>query len=253
MEAWPIRHNWSAATSGTARGWRKGWPGCCRAQRDLGLDFLLLYDADGQLVASSSGALPQHPAGLEGHARGPQRQGGYGHRHFSAEQLAQFDTALAERALTPFIATATPRPPARAAESRGMVIHAAAPFARRQRCRACVVVGGSLLNKNLDFVDGLNEIVYPKVPCPLAARARPPCSWTTCAWPPTCACSKVHAPSARGVAGGAPAVLGEGRTWLDSAFVVNDWYVSAYEPVLDGDGQRVGMLYVGYLENRFAA
>ena len=46
-------------------------------------------------------------------------------------------------------------------------------------------------------------------------------------------------------------VLGEGRTWLDSAFVVNDWYVSAYEPVLDGDGQRVGMLYVGYLEKPF--
>jgi len=47
-------------------------------------------------------------------------------------------------------------------------------------------------------------------------------------------------------------VLGEGRTWLDSAFVVNDWYVSGYEPVLDGAGRRVGMLYVGYLETPFA-
>jgi signal transduction histidine kinase len=46
-------------------------------------------------------------------------------------------------------------------------------------------------------------------------------------------------------------VLGQGKTWLDSAFVVNHWYVSAYEPLLDANAQRVGMLYVGYLEAPF--
>jgi two-component system NtrC family sensor kinase len=43
---------------------------------------------------------------------------------------------------------------------------------------------------------------------------------------------------------------GQGETWLDRAFVVNDWYVSAYQPLADGAGRRVGMLYVGYLERR---
>jgi signal transduction histidine kinase len=47
------------------------------------------------------------------------------------------------------------------------------------------------------------------------------------------------------------AVLGEGRTWLDSAFVVNDWYISAYEPLVDTYGKRVGMLYVGFLQKPF--
>jgi two-component system, NtrC family, sensor kinase len=46
-------------------------------------------------------------------------------------------------------------------------------------------------------------------------------------------------------------VLGEGRTWLDRAFVVNDWYVSAYQPLVDSRGQRVGMLYVGFSEAPF--
>ena len=46
-------------------------------------------------------------------------------------------------------------------------------------------------------------------------------------------------------------VLGQGQTWLDRAFVVNDWYVSAYQPLLDADEQRIGMLYVGYLEKPF--
>ncbi|MDP3137450.1 MAG: cache domain-containing protein, partial [Burkholderiaceae bacterium] len=48
------------------------------------------------------------------------------------------------------------------------------------------------------------------------------------------------------------AVLNDGQTWLDRAFVVNDWYVSAYAPLLDSHEQRVGMLYVGFLDGPFA-
>ncbi len=33
--------------------------------------------------------------------------------------------------------------------------------------------------------------------------------------------------------------------------MVNDWYISAYEPIIDSFGQRVGMLYVGFLETPF--
>jgi two-component system NtrC family sensor kinase len=49
------------------------------------------------------------------------------------------------------------------------------------------------------------------------------------------------------------AVLIEGETWLDRAFVVNDWYISGYLPLTDSFGDRVGMLYVGFLEAPFAA
>jgi signal transduction histidine kinase len=48
------------------------------------------------------------------------------------------------------------------------------------------------------------------------------------------------------------AVLNEGRTWLDRAFVVRDWYVSAYEPLSNERGERIGMLYVGFLDGPFA-
>jgi two-component system, NtrC family, sensor kinase len=46
-------------------------------------------------------------------------------------------------------------------------------------------------------------------------------------------------------------VLGQGTTWRDRAFVVDDWYVSGYEPILDSHGRRVGMLYMGFLEAPF--
>ena len=222
-----------------------------RAQRDLGLDFLLLYDADGQLVASSARA-PRTLLDWKVTREARSGKAATAIDIFSAQQLAQFDTALAERALTPFIVTENATPTARAAESRGMVIHAAAPLRDATGAVRAVVVGGSLLNKNLDFVDGLNEIVYPEGALPFGSQGT-----ATLFLDDVRVATNVRlfegarAIGTRVSQAVRQAVLGEGRTWLDSAFVVNDWYVSAYEPVLDGDGQRVGMLYVGYLEKPF--
>ncbi len=222
------------------------------AQRDLGLDFLLLYDAGGQLVASSGTRAPQSLLDWKVTREARSGKAATAIDIFSAEQLAQFDTALAERALTPFIATENAAPTARAAESRGMVIHAAAPLRDASGAVRAVVVGGSLLNKNLDFVDGLNEIVYPEGALPFGSQGT-----ATLFLDDVRVATNVRlfegarAIGTRVSQAVRQAVLGEGRTWLDSAFVVNDWYVSAYEPVLDGDGQRVGMLYVGYLEKPF--
>jgi methyl-accepting chemotaxis protein len=39
-----------------------------------------------------------------------------------------------------------------------------------------------------------------------------------------------------------------GETFIGRAFVVNAWYISAYEPIRDAAGQVVGMLYVGVPE-----
>lgn len=47
-------------------------------------------------------------------------------------------------------------------------------------------------------------------------------------------------------------VLEEGARWTDRAFVVNDWYITAYEPIADIRGNRVGMLYVGVLEAKYS-
>jgi len=46
-------------------------------------------------------------------------------------------------------------------------------------------------------------------------------------------------------------VLIGGEVWTDRAFVVNDWYITAYEPIEDIFGDRVGILYVGVLEEKY--
>ncbi len=47
-------------------------------------------------------------------------------------------------------------------------------------------------------------------------------------------------------------VLLDGNRWTDRAYVVNDWYITAYESIEDVFGRRVGMLYVGVLEQKYA-
>ena len=41
------------------------------------------------------------------------------------------------------------------------------------------------------------------------------------------------------------AVLVRGETWSAPAFVVNDWYITAYRPIRDPDQTIIGALYVG--------
>ena len=46
-------------------------------------------------------------------------------------------------------------------------------------------------------------------------------------------------------------VLERGERFADRAFVVNDWYLSAYDPIRDPEGRVVGIIYVGLLEKAY--
>ncbi len=172
---------------------------------------------------------------------------------FSAAQLRQIDPLLAERAVTPLIATANAMPDQRRVEDRGLVVHSAAAVRAADGSLLGVLAGGVLLNKNLAFIDRLNEIVYPEGALPYGSAGT-----ATLFLGDVRVATNVRlfegerAIGTRVSAAVHEAVLTEGRTWLDRAFVVNDWYVSAYEPLLDSHEQRVGMLYVGFLDGPFA-
>lgn len=46
-------------------------------------------------------------------------------------------------------------------------------------------------------------------------------------------------------------VLKEGKQWTGRAFVVNDWYISSYVPIISFEKKVVGMLYTGILEAKY--
>jgi two-component system NtrC family sensor kinase len=47
-------------------------------------------------------------------------------------------------------------------------------------------------------------------------------------------------------------VLQNGLPWMQRAYVVDDWYITAYEPIRDFQDKIVGTLYVGILETKYA-
>jgi two-component system NtrC family sensor kinase len=48
-------------------------------------------------------------------------------------------------------------------------------------------------------------------------------------------------------------VVGSGKRWIARAFVVDDWYITAYGPIRDPDDTIIGLLYVGVLAGKFDA
>lgn len=46
-------------------------------------------------------------------------------------------------------------------------------------------------------------------------------------------------------------VLGQGAEYVGRAFVVNDWFITRYEPLHSHDGEIVGVIYVGARESTF--
>ena len=152
-------------------------------------------------------------------------------------------SALAERARFDLVPTEAARPTNRIVEDRGMVIHAAAPVPG-----GGVLVGGILLNRNLQFIDTINELVYAN-----AVTGGTRHGTATLFLDDVRISTNVRlfdderALGTRVSDAVRTEVLDQGKTWLDRAFVVEDWYISGYLPLTDSFGDRGGMLYVGYL------
>lgn len=166
--------------------------------------------------------------------------------------LPETGQTLATRAKVQLVSTRAAVPTNRAIEDRGMVVHTATPVTTPGR--EGVLVGGILLNRNLDFIDTINALVYRDT-----GRSGDRQGTATLFLEDVRISTNVRlfagerALGTRVSAAVRETVLDEGRTWLDSAFVVNDWYISAYQPLIDSFGDRVGMLYVGFLQAPFDA
>lgn len=219
----------------------EGW------RRDLGLDYLFLLDATGKaLAASPAGAAPD--PGLA-----PKVQpSGTAIDVVPNSALAAISPDLAARARLELVATPNARPTDRAEEDRGMVVQSFVPVTLPDGRRG-MLAGGLLLNQNLVFIDTINDLVYRQGSLPEGSQGT-----ATLFLDDVRISTNVRLFEGRRALGTRVSavvrerVLDQGQTWLNRAFVVNDWYISAYEPITDRAGERVGMLYVGFLETPFA-
>ncbi|WP_081944430.1 sensor histidine kinase [Thalassospira australica] len=211
----------------------------------LGLDFLYLSEGrDLNTGAGQSGNWPVITRALSGTSSTSVDI-------FSNAELAAVSSKLAERAQLDLVDTPNAVPTTRDRETRGMVVHSASPVTLPSGQKA-VLVGGILLNQNLGFIDTINDLVYRQNSLPEGSQGT-----ATLFLDDVRISTNVRLFEDRRALGTRVSsavrqtVLEDGKVWLDSAFVVNDWYISAYEPIKDSYGKRVGMLYVGFLETPF--
>ncbi|RCK42068.1 cache domain-containing protein [Thalassospira profundimaris] len=209
-------------------------------QQAMGLDFLYLVEGrdkagDWPVIASAFAGNSSTSVDI-----------------FSNTDLAAISPDLAARARLDLIETPNAVPTARDAETRGMVVHSASPV-ELPSGRTAALVGGILLNQNLGFIDTINDLVYRQSSLPEGSQGT-----ATLFLDDVRVSTNVRLFADRRALGTRVSgivrktVLEDGKVWLDRAFVVNDWYISAYEPIKDSYGKRVGMLYVGFLETPFA-
>jgi two-component system NtrC family sensor kinase len=166
--------------------------------------------------------------------------------------LAAEGAALADRARIALVPTPRAAPREEGEELEGMTIAAAVPVMSGDLLLG-VVYGGVLLNRGNELVDRIRETVFrqEEYKGTLIGTA-------TIFFRDVRIATNVLSPSGERAIGTRVSaevkqrVLDAGGLWTDRAFVVKDWYVTAYEPLEDVFGARVGMLYVGVLEAKYA-
>ncbi len=171
---------------------------------------------------------------------------------FSAEDLRKLDESLASSVELPLLETPRARPTTRSLEDRAMMIRALYPVKDSRGELMAILDGGVQLNANFGFVDAIRDLVYGPGSLPAGSIG----TVTVFLDDVRISTNVPLRPGERALGTRVSnevrtQVLDQGRKWIDRAFVVNDWYISSYEPILDIDGNRVGMLYAGYLESPY--
>ena len=226
-----------------------------RFKQRAGLDFVNLRAPDGTLLVTDSGPAAASDRRSPAFVAAAEAVDRTGVEILAPEQLALLGPELRSRVPVALVPTLNDAPTARTQEERAMVLLATRAVRSPAGRVLGHVQGGVLLNRNLPFIDHINDIVYPEGSLPFGSRGT-----ATLFLDDVRISTNVRlfgsekeerAIGTRVSQQVRDAVLGEGTTWLGRAFVVSDWYVSAYQPLADSHGQRIGMLYVGISERPF--
>jgi len=172
----------------------------------------------------------------------------------STAQLAREDSALARQARIPTVPTPLAAPDTTTVLGEGLLLMAAAPVLDEAGRVAGTLYAGRLLSGRFDLVDTVWTLLYQ------GERYRREDVGTVTIFQRDVRIATTvrddRGDRAVGTRVSAPvreAVLERGLPWRDRAFVVDDWYIAAYDPIRALDGDIVGILYVGVLEQAYAS
>ncbi len=225
-------------------------------RRDTNLDFLSVTDDEGRVIfritqpdrlGDDVSQISVIAAALKGEVVAETEI-------LTREQLINEDEKLAEQARIKLIDTPKAKPTTKKEQTSGMVLMAASPIIGNDGRLMGVLYGGHLLNRNFMIVDQVWDLVYK------GERYKDKDIGTVTIFYGDLRISTnvktregKRAIGTRVSAQVNDAVLSRGERWSTRAFVVNDWYISEYEPIRGYNGKIIGILYVGLLEKAYTS
>ncbi|MEW6401868.1 MAG: cache domain-containing protein [Chloroflexota bacterium] len=226
-----------------------------RFKNSEGLDVLTITDATGKVVMRVNNPLlmgdDQSQDEIVRVVLETQRPAS-GTTIVAAEELQKESPLLAEKAHLTFVETPMARMRPETEETAGMMLKAAAPIFDEDGNFIGVVYGGILLNRNYDIVDKVKETVFQNV-----VYEGKDIGTATIFQDDVRISTNVKDDSGARAIGTRIAedvynqVVIEQEPWVGRAYVVTDWYITAYEPIRNINGEIVGILYVGILEQKY--
>ena len=220
-----------------------------------GLDFLTLVDRNGVVIFR----FHNPPASGDSLLNDPfikialERKEISGTQVLSGDELKREGGSLAQKAIIQSIPVPKEKPSKKIEETSGMVLKSAHPIIDFNGEVLGVLVGGVLLNRNFEIVDRIKNIVFKDA----KYKGKEIGTATIFLGDLRISTNVMDKEGNRAIGTRAmeevqEQVLERGLPWIHRAFVVDDWYITAYEPIRDVQNKIVGMLYVGLLESKYA-
>lgn len=207
----------------------------------IGLDYISVVDRSGLSDVRSEVVR----AAFEGKALAATRIIG-------PEELKEMGRSLYQRSVIEIKPTPKARPTERKVLDSAMAAGYAKPLFDNSGHVRAVMYGGKIVNRDSDLVDKIRSFVFENQ----MYEGRPTGTVTIFLDDVRIATNVLDKNGERAIGTRVSAtvykkVVEEGQTWLDRAFVVTDWYLTAYEPIRNIEGKVIGILYVGILEKPF--
>ena len=219
------------------------------------LDILTLTDANGIVLLRTNNA---HELGTDLHeddlieAALSRAEPVFSTFIAPAEELSRESARLAAKAVFTLIDTPKARELFEKELNDGMMLKAAAPVLDHDGDLLGVLFGGTLINRNYEIVDTIKQTVYEDL-----TYDGKDIGTATIFQDDVRVSTNVRNEDGRRAIGTRVSeevynqVVIDGLPWIGRAYVVNNWYMTAYEPIRDINDNIIGILYVGILEQPY--
>ena len=213
-----------------------------RIQIINGLDFLTLTDKKGRVVfrAQNPNVKGDNQSNDEMVRSALKKKTRSGTQVISREELLKEGDELVKRAFMVCIPTDKSRPRALDQETSGMILKAAAPVMDENGNLLGVLYGGKMLNRNYEIVDSIKRTVFGEE----QYRGKDVGTATIFQWDLRISTNVRTSVENRAIGTLVSAdvyerVLENGLNYIGRAFVVNAYYITAYEPIRNIEGKIV--------------